>query len=239
MAKTAAKAAPNPATRESIVALATEMLTKNGYNGVSFLSLGKQLGIGHSNIHYYFKTKDDLVEYVLKLYTDEVLKYFKAVWRDPEVDLRRKMQMTRDGLLSNYNKFNKGDSSGRIGLLGSMAADVEHLSSGAKQILRDVNVGLDEHIREGIAISVERGDLVREAPREEIALQILWLLYSSRIIVRHGSKFDNLDTLFRWTTEVIELAYGSPSAEARRQPAAELEPEKPARATKLARTQPL
>lgn len=211
-----AEKALSPATMDSIIELAGTMLTVHGYNGVSFLSLGRQLGIGHSNIHYYFKTKDDLVERVLGHYTNSALEFFRVLWRDPEIDLRSKMQRTRDWLHGNFRKYSSGQSGGRIGLLGSMAADVEHLSANARNILRDINVSLGDHIRAGIDIAVDRGDLNESAPRQELALQILWLLYSSRIIVRHGNTFDNLDGLFNWTTDVMELAYGNPSAAGRR-----------------------
>ena len=218
MAKAATRA-QNHATMDRIVDLAAVMLARNGYNGPSFLSLGKQLGIGHSNIHYYFKTKDDLVEYLLQLYTDQALAFFKVLWEDREIDLRNKLTRTRDWLRESFNRFSSGEGGGRIGFIGAMASDAAHLSPKARRILKDINVGLDDHIRTGIDIAVQNGDLAPDAPREEIALQILWLLYSSRIIVRHGNRFENLDRLFQWTMEVIERAYGQPARSAANRPA--------------------
>lgn len=40
-------------TPEQIEAVATELFIRDGYRGVSYLGIGKELGITHSNVHYY------------------------------------------------------------------------------------------------------------------------------------------------------------------------------------------
>jgi TetR/AcrR family transcriptional repressor of nem operon len=37
----------------------------HGYNGTSYLDIARELGISHSNIHYYYRTKAVLAEAVL------------------------------------------------------------------------------------------------------------------------------------------------------------------------------
>lgn len=53
------------AIREQIKNRATELFIRHGYNGVTLLDLGRELGINHSLVHYHFGTKAKLAEEVL------------------------------------------------------------------------------------------------------------------------------------------------------------------------------
>ena len=60
--------------------MATELFIRNGYHGVSYLGIGKELGITHSNVHYYYRTKAALAEAVLKRVAKETLQATEGIW---------------------------------------------------------------------------------------------------------------------------------------------------------------
>ncbi|MEY8759090.1 TetR/AcrR family transcriptional regulator [Chryseobacterium tongliaoense] len=48
-------------TKEKILAVASELLSDNGFNAFSFQDISNVIGIKTSSIHYYFPTKADLI----------------------------------------------------------------------------------------------------------------------------------------------------------------------------------
>ena len=52
--------------RNSIKAVATELLIKNGFHGTSFRNIADRLEITTTNIHYHFGNKEKLVEEVTR-----------------------------------------------------------------------------------------------------------------------------------------------------------------------------
>lgn len=47
-------------TRTKILDLAERLTQTRGFNGFSYIDLGKEIGIKTASVHYYFKVKDDL-----------------------------------------------------------------------------------------------------------------------------------------------------------------------------------
>ena len=90
------------AVRQRIKARATELFIRHGYNGVTFLDLGKDLGINHSLIHYHFGTKAKLAEEVLRDFADSGIRENQAIWADPDAPLRDKFVAARDRI---YRRF--------------------------------------------------------------------------------------------------------------------------------------
>lgn len=202
-------AAERVAVEARIRSLATDMFVRDGYNGVSFLAIGKALGITHSNIHYYFKTKSALAEACLQEYAAATLMAYQAIWLDPALDLLQKFVATRDWAYGQYLRYNPGGTGGaQWGMLDRFANDAHLLSPGIKHILRETSRGLDRCLEEGISISIRRGELGADTPIADTRLQVSSVLYSSRQVTRYGGTFDRLDDLLRTTYTVIRLAYG-------------------------------
>lgn len=63
--------------KQEILDCALSRLRKYGYNGCSFREVASELGIKHTSIHYYFPTKDDLVEAVIANYSQD---FFQQLW---------------------------------------------------------------------------------------------------------------------------------------------------------------
>ncbi len=53
--------------RERIVAAANRLFYVKGYNQTSFADVADELGISKGNLHYHFRSKDDLLDAVIEL----------------------------------------------------------------------------------------------------------------------------------------------------------------------------
>lgn len=198
--------------RDRIKSVATDMFMQHGYNGVSFLDIGKVLGITHSNIHYHFKNKASLALEVIQDYANATLETYGRIWRSTDASLREKMIASRDWGYTRYCIYNPGGRGGASwGLLARFSMDADSLDIEIKRELLKVFRQIDADVEKGVAIAVERGDLSSETPQRDVMLQITCVLYSSRQMTRYDGKFDRLDTLFRATIDSVERAYGASS----------------------------
>lgn len=201
--------APEP-LEERIRQIATDLLMREGYNGTSFLAIAKELGITHSNVHYYFKTKAALAEAVVGRYADGMLATYRGIWTDPGTDLFTKFVQTRDWAWSSYLRYNpSGSGAAHWGLLHRLTLDSEALSPELKLLLRNTTGQLEGFVAQGIATAVDRGELAETAPRPDLVLHVSTLLYSSRQATRYEGSFERLDRLFRATADLILRAYGT------------------------------
>lgn len=59
-------------TKEDILKLASRELQEKGVNSLSFRELASTLGIKSSSIHYHFPQKDDLIQMLIRNYSEAV-----------------------------------------------------------------------------------------------------------------------------------------------------------------------
>jgi AcrR family transcriptional regulator len=200
----------DPPLEDRILAVATDLFIRHGYKGVSFLAIASVLGIGHSHIHYYFRTKARLAEAVLDAYVAHTKADFQAIWTDEGAGLFDRFVRSRDWIWRQYVRFNPGGSGGHNwGLLAGFVADAELLTPSMRKTIRTTLEDMDRFIDAGIRQAVEDGELLAETPRHALVLQISSLLHTSRHIIRFESSFQRLDDLFQWTFHVIGKAYGT------------------------------
>jgi len=194
---------------ERILAVATDLFIRHGYKGVSFLAIASVLGIGHSHIHYYFRTKSRLAEAVLDAYVVQTKADFQAIWTGEGCSLFDRFVRSRDWIWRQYVRFNPGGSGGHNwGLLAGFVADAELLTPSMRKTIRTTLEDMDRFIDTGIGRAIRSGELSAETPRHALVLQISSLLHTSRHIIRFDGSFQRLDDLFQWTFEVIGRAYG-------------------------------
>lgn len=187
------------------------MFVRLGYNGVSFLAIGKEVGIGHSAIHYYFRTKEDLAEYVLANYCQDTLEHYRTVWKDEALGLTDKCLAIRDWIYRRYVKYNPGGRGGKVwGLLTRFSIDADQLSPNIKILIRETEGQIEALVREGVEIAVRKGELRADAPVHEISIQIATLLQLSMQLTRYAGSFQRFDDLLRWTCRVVQQSYGEP-----------------------------
>ena len=88
--------------------VAVRLFITHGYNGVSYLNIARELGISHSNIHYYYRTKAVLAEAVLRRVAGGTLEAMKQIWAGRDTGLFEKFVSMRDWTYQQYLLFNPG-----------------------------------------------------------------------------------------------------------------------------------
>lgn len=197
---------------DQIEQLATELFIRHGYNGVSYLDISKALGITHSNVHYYFRTKDQLAHAVLKRVAGETLTATGAIWSKPDTSLLQKIAAMRDWTYGWYLRFNPKGASGRPwGLLTRFSMEADVLTSEMRQTMRATLQELEDQIRRAVAGAVASGEFSPDTPVDGVTLQLSSVLFLTGALTRHAAGFSKLDQLFMWTVIALFKAYGGPA----------------------------
>jgi TetR/AcrR family transcriptional regulator, transcriptional repressor for nem operon len=205
------ESAPGDEQQARIVEVAARLFIAHGYNGVSYLNIARELGISHSNIHYYFRVKSMLAEAVLRQVADATLQSMQRIWLDSTTSLLEKCIGTRNWMYEHYLQFNPSGKGGQSwGLLARFTMDADVLSMPMKRVMRSTLQRLEDYIAAGVRLAVESGELVEDAPQAGITLQISSLLSVSGQATRSASGFDRLDELIKWTYTSIRRAYCRP-----------------------------
>ena len=211
MGNAVTKAEAEPDLQARIESVAARLFITHGYNGVSYLDIARELGISHSNVHYYFRTKPVLANAVLSSVAKETLSAMGDVWAGQDTSLFDKFVAMRDWAHEQYLQFNPGGKGGRLwGLLARFSMDADSLSDEMRRLIRATLRKIEEHINTGIRSTVDSGELRADAPVDGITLQIASLISATGQVTRFAASFDRLDDLLRWTYEGIALAYGAP-----------------------------
>jgi TetR/AcrR family transcriptional regulator, transcriptional repressor for nem operon len=192
-----------------IVEVATRLFIAHGYHGVSYLHIARELGINHSNVHYYFRVKAMLAEAVLRQVADATLDSMRMIWVDPKTTLLDKMLSTRDWMLEHYLQFNPDGKGGHSwGLLARFTMDSQALSLPMKTLMRGTLQQIEDYIAQGVGLAVQSGELVDDVPQASITLQINSVVLVSGLTTRSGRGFGRLEDLMKGTYFSIARAYG-------------------------------
>lgn len=195
---------------EQIEKVATDLFIRNGYHGVSYLAIAKELGITHSNVHYYYRTKPSLAQAVLKRAASETLAATQAIWSGEGLTLLDKFVHMRDWIYRAYLRYNPDGKGGRPwGLLSRFSMDADALGSDMRQMIRATLKQLEDDVRAAVETAIAHAELQPDAPLEGITLQIISVMYQTGQLTRHAAGFSRLDALLMWTATGIFKAYGS------------------------------
>lgn len=67
--------------RKDLIRAAYEVFLDHGFNGITVARIGERVGMSHGIVNYYFKTKDDLLQavmrYAFRLISDETVRRLK------------------------------------------------------------------------------------------------------------------------------------------------------------------
>ena len=221
--KATTKVAPRPPQTDvpaeltdRIERVATELFIRNGYHGVSYLGIAKELGITHSNVHYYYRNKSALAEAVLRRFAAETLASTSAIWRNADCSLAVKFVLMRNWIYESYLRFNPEGEGGRPwGLLTRFSMEAEALSPEMKQVIRATLKKLEADVRQAVEAAIKAGELRADSPVDGISLQILSVMHLTGQLTRSSSGFSRLDELLMWTINTLYRAYGTGSREVR------------------------
>lgn len=195
--------------RQRIKSLAATLLIKHGYRGLSFGDIADALSTTRANIHYHFGNKNSLVEEVLDEYVVSTLARFHSIWTDASVSLDRKLEATIAFNRQRYNQFNVGDDHGLSwSLVARMRADSDALSPRSVASVQLFASRLTDAITIGISSAVDRGELSRTTPIEDVVALLVNIINSAGLVTQDAARFDQLELIYRAFLRTVIAAYG-------------------------------
>jgi len=203
---------PRSDMRQNIKHVATDLLIRHGYNGVSFRDIALVLSVTTTNIHYHFGNKQGLVDEVVKDYVADVLERHRSIWLDPNHSLNDKLRQLVLYNWERYQQFNKGRDGGNAwSLIGRLRLDSEVLSENARTSLATFTSTVHELIREAVDEAWRTGELRDDTPRQDLAFLIINIVNSSSVFTQGSGGFDRLELFFETFSRVMLSAYaGTP-----------------------------
>ena len=195
--------------RERIKAVATDLFVRHGFRGVSFGDIAPILDITRANIHYHFGNKQKLLEEVLEDYVDNTLARFRRIWTGGDQTFEQKIEATISLNRERYARFNSGRSHGRPwSLIARMRSEVDAIGEYAGKTLKRFARDLSTYIQEATEAAIQRGELVPDAPVEEIVVQLVSIANSAGPITQDANSFERLEKLYRAFLMTVTAAYG-------------------------------
>ncbi len=172
--------------RDRIKAVAADLFIAHGIRGLTFGLLAERLGVPRPNIHYYFANKQVLAEEVLNDYAAGVVALYSAVWTVTDLTLPAKFAGSLAAIRERYRRFNPSGSEGRPwGLLIDQCGTIA--------------------VRQG----VERGELVRSTPQEEVSLLVTNAIRFTGALTTKDNTFNRVEEHYRAVCNIIGKAYGT------------------------------
>jgi TetR/AcrR family transcriptional repressor of nem operon len=195
--------------RERIKLVAEELLVKHGYRGVSFRQISEILNTTRANLHYHFGSKDGLIEEVLEDYATRTLDRYRDIWTDAKMTLREKVEAIIRMSRERYQHYNPNSDKGEPwSLMIRLRSDSDALTPKMRAKLQDVTREFETLVRVGVRGAVQSGELVAEAPQEQLVIQLVNVIHYAGSVTRDHGNFRRLADLWEATLSTIERAYG-------------------------------
>lgn len=193
--------------RDKIRSIATELLIRNGFQGLRFRDIADRLGTTRANIHYYYGNKLNLADEVIVDYVQQTLTNWEGIWRSDRL-FQEKILGMMESNRQRYLRYNPSSKTGNPwSLIGRMRLERDMIGENAREALCDFGARLENLVIGGIDAAVAKGELSDDIPRSDIALQLVAIANSAGPITQDGGNFDRLEQLYRSFGRVIQHAY--------------------------------
>lgn len=194
--------------RDEIKKVATKLVTRHGYRGFQFRGIAERLNTTRANIHYYFGSKQRLVDEVVCDYVRITLDQLEKIWQDDALSLKDKIDCMMELNRERYLRYNPSGKTGyRWSLLAQARLDRELVGEDARQITTEFGLRLDRLVRKGIEDAVSRGELAPETPVGDVALQLVAIANTADPITQDSGSFKRLEHLYRAFARLLFHAY--------------------------------
>lgn len=194
--------------RDRIKVVATDLLIRHGYRGVSFGDISPLLETTRANIHYHFGNKQKLLEEVLEDYVDNTLVRFRRIWTDESRSFEEKVEATIAFNRKRYAKFNTGRANGRPwSLIARMRNDNDVIGEYANKALTRFARELSAYITEATGAAIRSGEFEADAPVEDIVVLLASIANSAGPITQDAGDFERLAELYRAFLRTAKAAY--------------------------------
>jgi TetR/AcrR family transcriptional repressor of nem operon len=199
--------------RDQIKQVATDLLVRHGYRGVSFGNIAPLLGTTRANIHYHFGSKRQLVERVLEEYVEDTLARYRSIWTDPSMSFDDKVKASAAFNRERYVKFNTPHDNGNSwSLISRLRNDSDVIGEAAVDTLRRFGQEIEVYMSEAATMAVRKGEFVADAPVDAIVVQIVSIANTAGQITQDAGNFERLQELYLAFAETVRAAYGSGAA---------------------------
>jgi len=196
--------------KDEIKEVATELLIRHGYQGFRFREIADRLGTTRANIHYYFGSKQKLVDEVVCDYVGVTLRLFEAAWGDNSRSLDSKIRWMMEFNRQRYLRYNPTGATGHPwSLIARSRLDRELVGSGARQTSLDFGDDIERLVRRGILGAIEQGELVAATPVDDVVLQLVAIVNSADPITQDAGSFERLEQLYLGFSRLLLHAYGA------------------------------
>lgn len=194
--------------RDKIKAAATELLIKHGYRGLRFADIAQQLGITRANIHYHFGTKNGLVKEVLTEYVANATDRMASVWC-ADISYDEKVIATMELNRKQYLRFNQSNGEGGAAwsLISRMRLETDQIGAEGRASMTAFSRAIESYVANAIGKAQENGEIARDAPVADIAVQIVSIIESAGPITQDAGSFARLEHLYLAHMRVITHAY--------------------------------
>ncbi|WP_375572681.1 TetR/AcrR family transcriptional regulator [Seohaeicola saemankumensis] len=194
--------------RDEVKRITVELLLRYGYQGLRFRDIAETLGTTRANIHHHFGNKMNLCEEVILDYVEQTLSSWEKNWCSDKT-LEAKIEGMMEANRARYLAFNPtAKTANPWSLIGRMRLERETIGPRARQALVDFGSTLDRLVLTGVSQAIETGELVKDAPINAIALQLVAVADSAGFITQDGGDFSRLEQLYRSISLIVHKAYG-------------------------------
>jgi TetR/AcrR family transcriptional repressor of nem operon len=199
--------------RERIKEAAIELLIKNGYQGLRFRDIAERLQITRANIHYHFGSKQQLADEVIIEYVQEARKSYRKIWLSTSFSLEEKIVRMKDETKKRYLKYNpEGGAASPWSLVARMRLERDLLGDKAREVVERYGENLESFLVEGMTMAVRKNELTKDAPVNDLALQLVAITNSAGPITQDTGSFERLEELYLAFGRIVRHAYGTSPA---------------------------
>ncbi len=192
----------------AVIDAAMDVFWTHGYEGTSAQALVDGTGLGRGSLYNAFGNKLNLCEEVIVEYVDRTLEAWTANWTGDST-LFEKVEGMMESNRKRYLQFNPtGRTAHPWSLIGRMRLESNVIGPRAREALANFASELNRLVIAGVEQAVVNGELSADAPRADIALQLVAIADSAGWITQDGGDFSRLEQLYRSVIRIVDNAYG-------------------------------
>lgn len=129
--------------RQKILETAEAFIQTKGYNAFSFKDISEKVGVKTSSIHYYFPTKGDLGQAVVRMHHDSFCNELEKWMHNKQLSNKKKLERFIDGIVTNTYAMDR-----KMCLGGMLASDVLTLPEIIQQEVRIFFTRLEDWLKQ-------------------------------------------------------------------------------------------
>lgn len=184
---------------QKILSVAQELVQLHGFNAFSYRDLSNAIGIKTSSIHYYFPTKDDLGETLVKEYRANFAFALEKIKSESDNSI-----VQLNGYVSLFLSTLK--QGGKICLCGMLASDHQTLSEKVQVQVREFFTENESWLTEILQTGRERNLLEFVGKSQDMAATFFAMLEGAMLVSRVYNDENRLQIVAdSWLNSLINL----------------------------------